>query len=137
MEYQLELSGGGKIPLYFGTWSLARFCELNGNLSFSQMQETFSQDISYKHIISLVLCGAEHYCRKHKQPFDYSDIDAADWIDGIGGLSSQKAFELLKAIGSAINPQYQGVEVKKGGEEEKKSETSVGLSSEPIVSERA
>lgn len=115
MEYTIELKDG-IIPLYFGTWSISRFCEVNGNLSFSQMQETFSKDISYKHIISLILCGAEHYARKNKKPFDYTDIDAADWIDEMGGLGGEKALALLQVIGQTINPSYQGVEVK----EEKK-----------------
>jgi hypothetical protein len=127
MEYILELRNGIKVPLYFGTWSLSRFCELNGNLSFTQMQELFANDISFKHIISLFLCGAEHYARKNKKPFDYTDVEASDWIDEIGGATSEKFMEVMGVIGQAINPQYQGIEVKKG--EEKKSQ-SVGLSSE-------
>jgi hypothetical protein len=119
MEYILDL-GGKKIPLYFGTWSMARFCELNGNLSFTQMQETFARDISYKHIISLLLCGAEHYARKNKKPFDYSDIDAGDWLDELGGLASDKSMELLTVIGKTINPSYQGVEVVKAEKGKKK-----------------
>jgi hypothetical protein len=130
MEYLLELKNGQKVPLYFGTWSLSRFCELNGNLSFSQMQDVFSKDISFRHIISLFLCGAEHYARKNKQPFDYTDVDASDWIDDIGGATSTKFSEVMSMIGQAINPQYQGIEVK----EEKKSGKSVGSSSESTVS---
>lgn len=129
MEYILD-TGKGKIPMYFGTWSLSRFCELNGNLSFSQMQDLFSDGLSFKHIISLFLCGAEHYAKKNKKPFDYTDVDASDWIDEIGGASSEKFAEVMGKIGQAINPQYQGIEVST----EKKSDQSVGLSSEPTVS---
>jgi hypothetical protein len=132
MEYLLELKDGQKVPLYFGTWSLSRFCEMNGNLSFSQMQELFSKDISFRHIISLFLCGAEHYARKNKKPFDYTDVDASDWIDEIGGATSTKFSEVMGLIGQAINPQYQGIEVK----EEKKSGKSVGSSSESTASGR-
>jgi hypothetical protein len=130
MEYILKLKQG-EVPLYFGTWSLSRFCELNGNLSFSQMQELFSKDLAFKHIISLFLCGAEHYARKNKQPFDYTDVDASDWIDEIGGATSTQFSEVMGVIGQAINPQYQGIEVK--GKEEKKR-TSVGSSSGSNVS---
>jgi hypothetical protein len=42
----------------------------------------------------------------------------------------------MKVIGKVINPSYQGIEVKSGSEE-KKSETSVGLSSEPMPLEPA
>lgn len=133
MEYTLQLKDGKQLPLYFGTWSLSRFCELNGNLSFTQMQELFSNDISFKHIISLFLCGAQHYAVKNKQPFDYTDVDASDWIDEIGGASSDTFREVMTVIGQAINPQYQGIEVKKGNEKKSKS---VGLSSGSTVSEQ-
>jgi hypothetical protein len=131
MEYLLKLKQG-EVPLYFGTWSLSRFCELNGNLSFSQMQELFSKDIAFKHIISLFLCGAEHYARKNKQPFDFSDVDASDWIDEIGGAASEEFSKVMTMIAYVINPQYQGIDVKKGKEEKKR--TSVGLSSGSNVS---
>jgi hypothetical protein len=127
MEYILELSDGKKIPLYFGTWSLARFCEVNGNLSLTQMQQTFANDISYKHVLSLLLCGAEHYARKNKKPFDYTDVDAGDWLDEIGGLESEKSLELLTVIGKTINPAYQGAEVVK--EETSKKKSLAGMSS--------
>jgi hypothetical protein len=130
MEYKLKLKSG-EIPLYFGTWSLSRFCELNGNLSFSQMQELFTEDISFKHIISLFLCGSEHYARKNKKPFEYTDVDAADWIDEIGGAMGEEFEKVMGVIGQAINPTYQGIEVKG---EEKKSETSAGLNSESTAS---
>lgn len=120
MELKLKLSNGKEIPLYFGTWSLGRFCELNGNLSFSAMQQLFAAEISFNHIISLLLCGAEHYCRKNKLPFDYTDIDAADWLDEIGGMTGEQFSEVMTAIAKTINPSYQGVEVKKGGESAKK-----------------
>jgi hypothetical protein len=116
---------------------MSRFCELNGNLSFIAMQRLFSSgDVSYKHIISLLLSGSEHYARKNKLPFDYTDIDSADWIDEIGGLGGEKAFELLKVIGKAINPDYQGVEVLKD-ESKKKEESLAGSTSELSASTAA
>lgn len=120
MEIKLQLSGGKELPLSFGTWALSRFCELNGDLSFTQMQQLFASEISFKHIISLFLCGAEHYQRKNKLPFDYTDIDAAEWLDEIGGMTSEKFSEVMSAIAKTINPAYQGIEVKKGSDTGKK-----------------
>lgn len=120
MELKLKLSDGKELPLYFGTWSLSRFCEINGNLSFSAMQELFASEISFKHIISLLLCSAEHYARKNKLPFDYTDIDAADWLDEIGGMTGEQFGEVMSAIAKTINPSYQGIEVKKGSDTKKK-----------------
>lgn len=132
MEYILTLKDEKKQPLYFGTWSLSRFCELNGNMSFSEMQILFSQGLSFKHVISLFLCGAEHYCRKHKQPFEFSDIDASDWIDEIGGLTSKEFANVMELVAKAVNPSYQGIEVQKGDEEKK---ISVGSNLEQTASE--
>lgn len=135
MNYTIELSDGNKIPVCFGTWSLARFCELNGNLSFTAMQDLFSNEISYKHIISLLLCGAEHHCKKHNLPFNYNDVEAADWIDDMGGMLSDKFQHVMTLIGNAINPKYQGVEVSKKKGEPKKKSQSHGLTSVLTVSE--
>jgi hypothetical protein len=120
MEYNLELADGKKVPLYFGTWALARFCEINGDLSVTEMESLLGGDISYKHILSLVLCCAENYTRKHKKPFDYTDVDAGDWIDGLGGLANKKALDLIGAIGKAVNPSYQSAEVVKESQPGKK-----------------
>lgn len=113
MTYTIQ-TNTKQIPLVFGTWSLARFCELNGNLSFTGMQELFQSDVSFKHIISLILCGAEHSSKKQGVPFEYTDIDAAEWIDEMGGVGSKKCQDLLMMIGKTINPDIQGVEVLKG-----------------------
>lgn len=138
MELKLKLSGSKELPLYFGTWSLSRFCELNGDLSFTQMRKLFATEIAFKHIISLFLCGAEHYARKNKLPFDYTDVDAADWLDEIGGMTGKQFPEVMTVIAKVINPSYQGVELKKAeGEEKKSEEILAGSSSEPIVSGQA
>jgi len=121
-------TNGKKVHLYFGHWSISRFCELNGNLSFSAFQDLLANELSFKHITSLILCGAEHYALKNKQPFTYNALDASDWIDEIGGITSEKGMELLNAIGRAVVPKYQGIEV--SGNDEKKKATSPGMTSE-------
>lgn len=126
MTYTIQTTDGKDIPLFFGTWSVCRFCQLNGNLSFSAMQSLMA-DLSYSHIISLILCGAEYHARKNNIDFTYTEMDAAEWIDALGGMMGDKMKELLRTIGKSINPNYQGVEVVNGSE--KKSETSAGLSS--------
>jgi hypothetical protein len=120
MTYTIQTANGKSIPLYFGTWSLARFCELNGDLSFTQMQDLFSTGVSFRHIISLVLCGAEHHAKTNKQPFNYTDVDAADWIDQMGGIVGEGTQEMLLVVGRAINPKIQGVEVVKDKGSKKK-----------------
>jgi hypothetical protein len=136
MNYEIQLSSGKKIPMYFGTWSLSRFCELNGNLSFTAMQELFTTEISFRHILSLLLCGAEHHCRKNKLPFDYTDVDAGDWLDDMGGMMSPKFAELMDTLGKAVYPNYQGMEVS-GSKKKEEENPSPGLTSESNVSTAA
>lgn len=121
MRGQYIIKAGDKeIPVLFGTWAIMRFCEINGNMSFSDMQKALGE-ISFKHIISLMLCGAEYWCRKNNQTFSFNDLDAAEWVDEMGGLQSDQMVELLLVLGKAINPDYQKVEVvEKANEEEKK-----------------
>jgi hypothetical protein len=130
MTYTIQTKDGKQIPMYFGTWSLSRFCELNGNLSFSQMQELFTTSLSFNHIITLLLCGAEHSARKNGKQSTYTDIDAGDWIDEMGGLTGKSMNDLMLVVGRAINPAYQGVEIETDKKPAKKKPKQAGLISE-------
>lgn len=100
--YTIELSDGKKIPLRFCTWSLNRFCEINGNLTLIEMQKVLSEDMSLNKFMSLVLCAAEYMCIKNNADFTYTAIDAADWIDGIGGIGGKGMQDMLLAVTESV-----------------------------------
>ena len=129
MTYTIEKSG---ITLDFSTWAFEKFCERNGNLTVTDMGMIFSQ-LTPAMISSLILCGAENHHRrsKSKEPFEFTNADAADWIDDMGGLSGQGFSDCFLAIAKSMNPQYQGVEIieEKAGDEKKSqlAGTNTGL----------
>jgi hypothetical protein len=96
--YTIELSDGTKIPLRFCTWTFKRFCEINGNLTLTELEGALSQGMTLARFVSLLLCAAEYVCTKEKKDFPYSDIDAADWIDEMGGISGAGFLAMLTVI---------------------------------------
>jgi hypothetical protein len=89
------------INLIFRTWAFKRFCDLN-NLSFSAMLEILSDDIHFDKLIQLVLCAAEYACKKENKEFNYTDVDACEWIDSLGGISGKKFLEMIPVITQAL-----------------------------------
>jgi hypothetical protein len=96
--YTIELSDGTKVPVRFCTWTFKRFCELNGNMSISGLQVALSEGMTLSGFISLLLCAAEYVCRKENREFAYTDIDASDWIDDMGGLNGAGFKAMLNVI---------------------------------------
>lgn len=84
-EFEIELTDGTVIKGQFGTWALKRFCD-KLNLTLTEAQEKL-QGLSG--FIDYILCAVEYTARKEKAPFSYTDMDAADWIDQLGGITSE------------------------------------------------
>jgi hypothetical protein len=114
--YAIELSDKTKIPLRFCTWTFTRFCEVNGDLTLEEMQKQIGVGMTLKKFISLILCAAEYVCLKEKKEFSYTEIDAADWIDEMGGLNSEGFQAMVSVIVGSFSDgqpaQQNGVEKK-------------------------
>lgn len=111
-----------EIKLRFCTWTMSRFAETSGGLSFSEVVDLFAEaKLSLRQIINLLLAGAEYVCKKENKPFSYNELDAAEWVDSLGGIFSPQLQELLVFVAHNLMPSVPieaGQEVK---EEEKKS----------------
>lgn len=97
-HYTIKLGDGTKIPLRFCTWTFKRFCEINGNMTLSQLQDALSTGMTLSGFISLLLCAAEYVSIKEKKEFDYTEMDAADWIDEMGGIAGSGFVAMLSVI---------------------------------------
>ena len=86
-EFEITLNDGTVIKGQFGTWCLKRFCDRQ-KVTLSQFAAMKADDYSFSHIVDMILSAVEHTARKLKQPFGYTDIDACDWIDQMGGAMS-------------------------------------------------
>lgn len=96
--YTIVLGDGNKIPLRFCTWTFKRFCEINGNMTLNQLQDALSTGMTLSGFISLLLCASEYICIKEKKEFNYTDMDASDWIDEMGGIAGSGFLAMLSVI---------------------------------------
>jgi hypothetical protein len=96
--YTIILGNGKKIPLRFCTWTFKRFCETNGNLTLTQLQDALSNGMTLSGFVSLMLCAAEYVSIKEKKEFAFTDMDASDWIDEMGGIAGSGFVAMLGVI---------------------------------------
>lgn len=97
-HYTIKLGDGNKIPLRFCTWTFKRFCEINGNLTLSELQGALSTGMTLNRFVSLLLCASEYVCVKDKKDFVHTDMDASDWIDEMGGIAGSGFVAMMKVI---------------------------------------
>ena len=100
--YTISLGNGKKVHLRFCTWTFKRFCEINGNMTLSQLQDALSSGMTLSGFVSLLLCAAEYVCLKEKKEFNYDDMDASDWIDDMGGIAGKAFVEMLAVLTSSF-----------------------------------
>lgn len=96
--YTISLGNGTKIPLRFCTWTFKRFCEVNGNMTLTQLQDALSSGMTLSGFVSLLLCAAEYVSIKEKKEFLYNEMDASDWIDEMGGIAGSGFMAMLSVI---------------------------------------
>ena len=84
-HFELTLSDGKKIPLRFCTWSLKRFCQLQG-IGPSEIGEALSGQTSLDAIVNLLRAAAEYPLYKEGITPDFTDMVVCDWIDEVGGI---------------------------------------------------
>jgi len=96
-HYELSLSDGTKIPMRFCTWSLKRFCQLQG-IGPSDISEALSGNESLDAITNLLKAAAEYPLYSQGITPSFTDIEVCDWIDDMGGLGSKK-FQDVNTMG--------------------------------------
>lgn len=110
--YTIKLGDGKQIPLRFCTWTFKRFCEINGSMTLSQLQDALSSGMTIGGFISLLLCAAEYVCVKDKKDFTYTEMEAADWIDEMGGIAGSGFVAMLGVIVASFTDGSNGQEKK-------------------------
>lgn len=98
----LKREDGTEVELLFRTWTFKRFCELNGDITYQQMIEVLTAGIGIKHMAQLLLCASEYYHIKNKKPFAYTDFDACEWIDELGGLNAAAFVDVIGVMTAAL-----------------------------------
>lgn len=67
-------------------------------MTLSQLQDALSIGMTLKGFVSLLLCASEYVCIKENKDFSYTDMDASDWIDEMGGIAGNGFVAMLKII---------------------------------------
>lgn len=114
-EFEITLNSGDTIKGKYGTWAAKRFCDKQ-NLSIVQFIEKFGEvsKLSFNDIVLLILCSVEYAWRKENRgAFVYSDVDACEWVEELGGFGSEAYNRLFAHFSSDVE-----------STEEKKTEVS-------------
>ena len=101
-QFELTLSDGKKIPMRFCTWSLKRFCQLQG-IGPSEIGEALSGQTSLDAIINLMKAAAEYPLYSQGITPSFTDIEVCDWVDDMGGMGSTKFQEVMTALSESMN----------------------------------
>lgn len=67
-------------------------------MTLSQLQDSLSSGMTLSGFVSLLLCAAEYVCIKEKTEFVYTEMDASDWIDEMGGIAGSGFVAMLTVI---------------------------------------
>ena len=101
-HYELTLSDGTKIPMRFCTWSLKRFCQLQG-IGPSDISVALSGNESLDAITNLLKAAAEYPLYSQGITPTFTDIEVCDWIDDMGGLGSNKFQDVMASLAESMN----------------------------------
>ena len=119
-QFNLSLSDGKVIPLRFCTWSLKRFCQLQG-IGPTEIGTALSGENALDAIINLVRSAAEYPFYKEGRTPDFKEIDVCDWIDDMGGIAGTQFQEIMGALSESMNSglEQPGSTSTEAGEEKK------------------
>ena len=101
-QFELTLSDGKKIPMRFCTWSLKRFCQLQG-IGPSEIGESLSGQTSLDAIINLLKAAAEYPLYSQGITPNFSDLEVCDWVDDMGGIGGKKFQDVMVALTESMN----------------------------------
>ncbi len=95
----IEVKIGDKtIGFKFGTYTFKVIRELTGVDTIEEVFKTLTKSNNAEFIVSFVQACAIHYAKEKKQDHNFSDLDAAGWIDEMGLVSSRLMItELIKS----------------------------------------
>jgi hypothetical protein len=100
--YELNLTNGKVIPLRFCTWSLKRFCKLQG-IGPSEIGDALGGNEALDAIVNLLKSAAEYEYVSKGTTSTITDIEVCDWIDELGGIGGSKFADVMSALSESMN----------------------------------
>ncbi len=94
-SFEILLDDGSVVRGQYSLWSVKRYCDLK-KLSLAQLEDQLSiENIALDDIVKLILCAVEYSTRKEQKGFAFTDIDVCDWIEQLGGITSENYHALI------------------------------------------
>ena len=94
-SFEILLDDKSVVRGQYSLWSVKRYCDLK-KLSLAQLEEQLSiENIALDDIVKLVLCAVEYTSRKENKGFSYTDVNVCDWIEELGGITSENYHLLI------------------------------------------
>ena len=100
--YELNLTSGKVVPLRFCTWSLKRFCKLQG-IGPSEIGDALSGSEALDAIVNLLKSAAEYEYVSKGTTSTITDIEVCDWIDDLGGIGGSKFADVMSSLSESMN----------------------------------
>ena len=101
-QFELTLSDGKKIPMRFCTWSLKRFCQLQG-IGPSEIGEALSGQSSLDAIINLLKAAAEYPLYSQGITPSFTEMEICDWVDDMGGMGGKKFQDMMSTLSESMS----------------------------------
>jgi hypothetical protein len=100
-QFNLSLSDGKVIPLRFCTWSLKRFCKLQG-IGPAEIGIALSGKDALDAIVNLIRSAAEYEFIKEGKTANFTEVDVCDWVDDIGGIAGTQFQDIMAALSESM-----------------------------------
>ena len=101
-QFNLSLSDGKVIPLRFCTWSLKRFCKLQG-IGPAEIGIALSGKDALDAIVNLIRSAAEYEFVKEGKTANFTEVDVCDWVDDMGGIAGTQFQEIMAALSESMS----------------------------------
>src|SRR6476620_8991567 len=101
-DYQIQ-TDGEPVPLLFNSWTFRKYTGIKG-IEFEDLLDNVREGRAFRSsdLPELFLTAAESYRKFNKQEFTYTELDAYEWIDHMGGFNSVKLMDVYKAFVSKL-----------------------------------
>jgi hypothetical protein len=86
----------------FCTWSLKRFCQLQG-IGPSEIGEALSGKDSLDAIVNLMKSAAEYPLYSQGITPSFTEFEVCNWIDDMGGMTGAKFQDVMAALSDSMN----------------------------------
>lgn len=96
--FELTLDSGLVIKGQLSTWATKRYCDLCGYTSLSQLSDSLNRDSSFNDVTNFLLACVEYVMKKSGEKFSYTDLQACDWIDEMGGPNGEGFKKLMNHL---------------------------------------